>query len=153
MQIPPPPPLITVPKPPLFPQAHKMQTEKQLGDDIRSLCNRLAKATVVLGWQDTFWRFRDAVSSSGACDPSRLPYQTSGPNCAINTALSCLYTRLSWVVQCYWRLCVHGTENEAHIRQYMDEIETLLNGGRLESRLGKCDVLGDMRTGYWIEVK
>ena len=150
MRIPPPPPLITTPKPPLFPNARKMQTEKQLGDDIRGLCDRLAKATITPGWQDIFWRFKAVVASNGACDVSRLPYRTSGPNAAGDWPLACLYARLSWIIQCYWKMCVHGTENEAHIRQYIEGVEALLTGDRLEVTLERCDVVGDERHGYWI---
>jgi hypothetical protein len=150
MKIPPPPPLITTPKPPLFPNARKIQAEKKLGDDIRDLCGRLAKATVLPGWQDVFWRFKAAVAPNGACDSSRLPYRTDGPNSHTGSAIACLLSRLSWIVQCYWRMCVHGTENEAHIRQYLDGVEALLTGDRLEVTLERCDVVGDERHGWWI---
>ena len=155
MHIPPPPRLIMTPTPPLFPQARKMQTEKRLGDDIRELCHQLAKATIIPGWQDTLWQFKSAVAPSGACDVSRLPYQTNGPNGPDNHRLSCLYARLSWIIQCYWRMCVHGTENEAHIRQYVEGIERLLrlcDGHNLAYALQQCDVTGDERTLYWLSV-
>jgi len=153
MHIPPPPPLPTIPKPPLFPNARKMQTEKQLGDDIRDLCSRLAKSTILPGWQDVLWKFRGAVAPNGVCDNSRLPIPASAPNSSKPQPIACLYARLAWVIRCYWQLCVHGTEDEAHIRQYLNDIEPLLNGDRLEVALDRCDVVGDERTGYWIEPK
>lgn len=158
----PPPPVIEVPKPCLFPGAQRKQQLDALGGDIRDMLIRLARATHVPSWQEMFWGFRDVVSPGGVCDVSRLPYQASGPNLSAAAwstrsapvILACLYTRLSWIVQMYWTLCLHGAGDEAPIREYMQGIDEITqNDSRLQRTLCDAVVCGSVLDGYWIEVK
>jgi len=165
MKIPSPPNIPSVPKQPLFPKAQEKQRNDQLGADIRALLDDLSRVTYVPGWQEMLVKFKNAVKPGGICDQLRLPYRATGPNLAGDRgagrlpALACLYTRLSWLIQLYWRLVLTGDENEEHIRCYMDEIRGMLamtddrgNKLHLQQILTRCVVEGDIRMGLWIEV-
>lgn len=161
MKIPPPPTVPPVPKAPLFAGAQEKIRNDRLGADIRTMLDNLLRVTDTPGWREMLVKFKSVVKPGGTCDPSRLPYQTIGPNLVGDkgAALACLYTRLSWIIQLYWKLVLTGNENEHHIRQYMKDIESMLamtdargNKLKLSQVLTQCSVEGDLRHGFWIEV-
>lgn len=141
------------PKAPLFPQARKIQMEQRLGGDIQELCKKLAQAVRTPDWRETFWKFRDVMYPNGILDDTRLPVTCISPNANRKQAVLCVYARLAWIIRLYWKLCVTESGNEAHIRQYMAELDSLLaKGESLEATLKRCDVMGDERTGYWLHI-
>lgn len=157
----PPPPTVACPPPPLFAGARDKQKQDKLGDDIRDMLDRLLRVTHTPAWQEMFHKFKAVVNPGGACNVTRLPYQTSGPNlaggaiwaCSKHAPLACLYARLSWIIQSYWKLRVHGTEKEEHIRMYMREIDVIAaNDTHLQRTLRDFEVDGDTRTGFWLAI-
>jgi len=161
----PPPPIPPVPKLPLFAGATEKHRNDQLGADIRSMFDDLLRVTYVPAWQEMLIKFKGAVNPGGTFDPQRLPYQAAGPNLAGDKgagrlpSLACLYTRLSWIIQLYWRLVLTGDGNEGLIRQYMAEIEIMFelrdergNKLKLQQILSRCFIEGDIRHGFWISI-
>lgn len=159
MKIPPPPLMQPLtPKPPLFPEAAKMSQEKELGDSIRGLCEDLYKATHIPGWQDTLLKFKAAVAPGGAFDVTRLPHVASGPTVKYlygnqYMPLACLYTKLSWLIQRYWRLCLQGSTHEE--LSILRDIQKIRNIMAVDHDLPMCllrgVIHGDVKLGWWME--
>ena len=158
------PPVIPPPPPPIFVNAGEKKVKDDLGREIRDLLTRMIKITYVPGWQDMLYTYRTIINPGGVVNVTRLPFPASSPNLLPDAAAgslpapACLYTRLSWIILSYWEMCVNSSESAAHIRRYMRDLGELIdhtdeqgNQYHLQQVLSRCDVVGDDRTGYWLE--
>jgi hypothetical protein len=148
MKIPPPP---TVSRgTPLFEQVRAIARHEEMADAIRDLIKDFRRDTHLPAVQEVLTRFLAVVKPGPSVDVTRLPYPASSPNATYEhgTPLGCLYTRLSWLIQRYWSMCIHGDESPEHLQQYIDDLRAIQKAG-----LRNCHVTGDERTGYWLEVK
>lgn len=146
MKIPPPP---TVNREiPIFGQAKAIAQVENMADAIRGLIKDFRSDTHLPAVQEMLTKFLGAVKPGPSVDVMRLPYPASGPNSNKGTDLGCLYTRLSWLIQRYWSMCIHGDETPEHLQQYIDDLRAIQIAG-----LRNCRVTGDERHGYWLEVE
>jgi len=162
MNIPPPPPVVPLP-PAIFAGTEKKREDADLGKLIRDLLTKMLKITYVPGWQEMLIRYRAVINPGTVVDVNKLPYPATSPNQMVlrgkeHMPLACLYTRLSWTLLSYWRLCVDGAGDADTVLGYVRELDELIshtdergNQLHLQQVLLRCDVVGDNRTGYQLE--
>lgn len=144
MKVPPPPTVSR--ETPIFAQARAIAQAENMADAIRDLIKDFRRDTYLPAVQEMLTKFLAVVKPGPSVDVTRLPYPASGPNSGKGTELACLYTRLSWLIQRYWSMCIHEDETPGHLQQYIYDLKTIQIAG-----LRNCHVTGDERTGYWIE--
>jgi hypothetical protein len=144
MKIPPPPTVSG--ETPIFAQAKEIAKVENIADAIRDLIKDFRRDTYLPSVQEMLTKFLGVVKPGPSVDVTRLPYPASGPNSDKSTDLACLYTRLSWLIQRYWSMCIHSDETPEHLQQYIDDLRAIQKAG-----LRNCRVTGDERHGYWIE--
>jgi hypothetical protein len=125
------------------------QAKQDLGKEIAECLRWMQKNTVVPGYQEMLGRFIAAVPcTAGVRDPARLPYQAQGPAALSGTSrLGCVYTRLSWVIQVYWLMCIDGIDQSKVIREHLAWVRAVWSHG-----VEKCKVIGSPREGWTLEV-
>jgi hypothetical protein len=141
-------PKVPAPKGFHFAGVREHQLRQELADEIRQTIMYMVRQTYIPSYVDTLRRFLSVVESGEIRDPARLPYRASGPNDIHGTKIGCVYARLSFVIQLYWRQCLDGQDNAEHIRMYLAELRDTGKCG-----IDKCDMEGDIRHGFWLRPK
>lgn len=117
-------------------QAH--QRVHSLREDIRNCIRALG-----------LLEYLSCIELTNPPDPTRLPYQSDGPNSREPIALSCVKARLSWILKLYWRQCQTEVDDTQAIKRYLDDLNSLI-AARIDPG---WRVTGDVRHGYWLEVR
>ena len=137
-------------KPPFsFGDVPLYQAKQDLGKEIVECLRWMQKTTVVPSYQEMFGKFIAAVPcTAGFRDPARLPYPAPGPAAPQGISkLGCVYTRLSWVIQVYWSMCIDGIDHSDMIRGHLAWARAVWSHG-----VEKCKMIGSPREGYTLEV-
>lgn len=124
------------------------QAKQDIGKEIVECLRWMQKATFVPSYHEMFGKFIAAVPcTTDVRDPARLPFPATGPSATSGTSkLGCLYTRLSWVVQIYWAMCIDGDDNTAAIRWHLAWARAVWARG-----VEKCKLIGSPRGGWTLD--
>jgi hypothetical protein len=136
-------------KPPFsFGDVAQYQAKQDVGKEIIECLKWMQKNTIVPGYQEMLGKFIAAVPCTTTVrDPARLPFPAIGPAATSGTSkLGCVYTRLSWVVQIYWTMCIDGDDNTAVIREHLAWVRDVWTRG-----VEKCKLIGSPREGWTLD--
>jgi hypothetical protein len=137
-------------KPPFtFGDTAMYQAKQDLGKEIVECLRWMQKNTIVPAYQDMLGKFIAAVPcTSNIRDFTRLPYAASGPlDLRGNSELGCVYTRLSWLIQMYWDMCIDSNNRSLAIRAHLEWVRAVWSKG-----VHKCKIIGSSREGWTLEV-
>jgi len=125
------------------------QAKQDLGKEIIECLRWMQKATFVPSYHEMLGKFIAAVPcTTDIRDFTRLPYPATGPADVRGASkLACLYTRLSWVVQIYWTMCIDGVDQSDMIREHLAWVRAVWTKG-----VDKCKLIGSPREGWTLEV-
>ena len=125
------------------------QAKQDIDKEIVECLRWMQRSTAVPSYQEMLGKFIAAVPcTSNIRDHARLPYQAiSGADGKGTSKLGCVYTRLSWVVQIYWTMCIDGVDQSDMIREHLAWVRAVWTKG-----VDKCKMIGSPREGWTLEV-
>lgn len=140
-------PDVPTPKGFRFVGATEHQLRRSLAADIRDTIKALIKSTPVPGYQQMFYKFMAVVEPTDTPDYARIPYQSKQTNDTHGTKIGCVYARLAHAMRCYYDLCGGIECRPDAIRGYLADLRAWAAAG-----IDRCRLMGDVRSGFWLEV-
>ena len=116
----------------------KKELHKEIRDAILNLYKRIKNDTVKEG----VLSFASHIQPSAILDVARLPYCAMKPTSSKNNRATCLYAKLSWLIQLHWRF-VQGEQTEQEIRLLLDYLNVL--------DYENNKITGDEKVGYELQ--
>jgi len=133
---------------PVFKKPEKHQLKGALQRQIRQVICKLRDIMPKAAGKEMLVRYLGVIYPGKEIDVTKLPFDTTDGTTKQETLAACLYAKMSWLVQCYWRYYLTDSDDTSEIRKILADLEKVTQKG-----LGVCKVGGDLKNGFRLEVQ
>lgn len=139
---------MSIPKMPTFKKPDKHQTKAALNRQIRQLLVKLRDILPKSANKEMMVRYLGVIYPGTEIDVTRLPFDTADGTTKEQDLVACLYAKVSYLILCFWRYFLDQTDDTSAIKQVISDLEKVTQQGFV-----KCQIGGDLRSGFRLEVR